>query len=283
MNLLIVGTGQGSWAMRGQQLAAALGARIAPSPAPADLEWADLCVLVKHAGPRYAALVHAAGVPLVWDAVDFWRQPAENGLTEGAARTRLRETLRVIKPALTIGATTRMARACGGAYLSHHCWQGLCPTPARERMQMVAYQGNASYLGRWRERLEQACARRGWTFVINPSDLREADLLIALRDGIWDGWMCREWKSGVKLVNAIAAGRPILRQDTAAAHDLCPAGTQIATTQDLSDALDEWTDCATRQAVVESSTAGSFAVESVAAVYRTLLDAVLAERQQVAS
>lgn len=131
MNVLMVGTGKGSWQMRGEQLGAALGARVTSAPSREDLHWSDVVVLIKRAALQWCRHVHAAGKPLVWDALDFWSQPAQNGLHDGAAITLLHQQIAAIRPTLVIGATDAMARACDGVYLPHQGWPGLAPTPAR--------------------------------------------------------------------------------------------------------------------------------------------------------
>jgi len=274
MNLLIVGGGKaGAWQMRGVQVGTALGARVCTNPTEADVRWADLVLLVKKSAPVWAPLVHQVGKPIVWDALDCWRQPADHGVTEAQAIALLHNQIRALKPILTIGATEAMAKACDGVYLPHHSWAGLTPTPARERVTTVGYEGNPLYLGRWRVALEQQCTARGWTFVVNPPDLRAMDLLVALREGAWDGWICRAWKSGVKLVNAIAAGRPVITQPGAAVAELWPAGSVIESVEELSSAFDAWTGVERRHAVVEASLqrAPQYTLASVAARYGQIL------------
>lgn len=273
MNLLIIGSGKGSWEMRGQQLGAALGARVTSTPSEADRRWADVVVLVKRAGLQWCQWVRQAGKPLVWDALDCWSQPAENRCHEAQARRLLMLQIATIQPTLTIGATEAMAEAAHGVYLPHHSWAGLVPTPARETVTTVAYQGNPQYLGAWHGALRRACADRGWTFTVNPVDVSGADILVAFRDGPWDGWMCRQWKSGVKAVNAIAAGRPLMTQPSAAVDELPVIGSLIEAPSDLGDAFEEWADYAARDAVVRfcRGAAPSFAVDAVADQYRHLL------------
>jgi hypothetical protein len=278
MNILVVGQGPkpvGSWIMRGIQLGAALGARVVQTPTPEDWRWASLAILVKNHALPLVAQAQAAGVPIIWDALDFWRQPAENRWTEAQARQGLAAALRVMRPVLTIGATRAQAEAAAGRYLVHHSRGGLVPTEARATVTTVGYDGSPSYLGRWHGWLASACHRRGWSFVMNPQDLAAMDLLVAFRDGVFDGWPCREWKSGVKLVNAIAAGRPILSQPSAAWAELTPMGSILSTVAELDAALDEWTPYPMRRAVVESSKtrAEMFHVEHVAADYRAIIGA----------
>jgi hypothetical protein len=166
----MVGNGKGSWEMRGQQLGVALGARVVNVPYESDLQWADLVVLVKKHALPYAEMVHRFNKPFVWDAFDFWGQPGENHVTDPQARALLMNRVAAIHPTLVIGATEAMAAACGGVYLPHQSWYGLVPQAASIDVKTVAYQGGAVYLGRWRKHLEDACAKRGWRFVVNPQD-----------------------------------------------------------------------------------------------------------------
>lgn len=274
MNVLMVGNGQGSWIMRGQQLGAAMGARVTTNPSDADWRWADLCVLVKMHGAKFAPAAHRYGVPIVWDALDFWRQPADNQSDEKRAKALLQAQITAIKPALVVCATQAMADACGGVYLPHHCWAGLESTPARVDVQTVAYEGNALYLGRWRHELEESCKARGWNFVINPPDLRQADIIVALRDGPWDGWICREWKSGVKVVNAIAAGRPVVSQMTAAFAELKPVGFRVDTIADLDVALASCALKSIRDLSASQVQARALNVQQAAARYQAILASV---------
>jgi len=291
MTLLIIGSGhglRGSWPIRGVQLGAALGARVTLDPTPADWDWLSVhhragtpaaVVLIKQAGAQYARQAQRWNLPIVWDALDFWSQPRENGLSEGEARARLARALEEIRPQLFIGATPAMAAAGEGVFLQHHAWAGLVPTDARAHVALVAYQGSPRYLGQWHDVLDRACHRRGWRFVINPPDLAAADLIVAFRDGPWDGWMCRQWKSGVKAVNALAAGRPFLSQACQGSEE--GIGSAVDSPADLEAAFDHWRDHAVRQAVVERARtlAPARTVEAVAAHFQ----AVLARAWQVAA
>lgn len=276
MNILIVGSGKGSWQMRAVQLGAALGARVTSQPIAEDWHWADLAVLVKKAGALFAAAAHQAGVPVVWDALDFWKQPAENRANETYANGLLQAQIAVIKPALAIGATQAMAEACGGVCLPHHSRIGLVPTPAREDFRVIGYDGNPAYLDRWGQAIDALCRRRGWTFVVNPADLSAVDALVALRGGQWDGWICRQWKSGVKAVNAICAGRPLIAQPSAAFDELQPDGSCVETFDEFEQALEMWTSYERRQSVVErcAQRAPSFTVEALAERYHGILAGV---------
>jgi len=272
MNVLILGLGAGSWDIRGRQLGGALGARVTADPTPDDIAWSDVIVLVKRAIAHFGDLARRSGRPVVWDVLDWWTQPAQNRLTAVEACTLVR---RAAWPGLAlVGATRAMADAIGGAYLPHHAWPGLTPAPARAHVRLVAYQGAPHYLGRWAAWVADACAARGWQFVVNPTDLREADLLVAFRDGPWDGWICREWKSGVKAVNAIAAGRPLISQDAAAIREIQPCGSLVETPEALGLAFDQWAcpEARTLVADVSRDRALAYTLPSVAAQYRTVLE-----------
>lgn len=273
MNLLFIGHGKGSWSIRGEQLGVALGARVTGTPTESDWQWAEVVVLVKRAGHAFAAMAHRRGLPVVWDALDFWRQPTDNARDERAAVELLTSHLADIRPTLTIGATDAMARASRGVYVPHHSWPGLTPSVPRQHVDVVAYEGNPQYLGAWRQALMDTCRRRGWRFDINPSDLGSVDIVVSFRDGIWDGWICRQWKSGVKIVNAIAAGRPVITQASAPFDELGHAGTVIESVDDLDDALDRWTPVSSRRDVFDQSLlrAREFTVAAVADRYRAIL------------
>lgn len=276
MNVLVVGGGGGSWTVRGQQLGQAIGARVVGAPSSGDLTWADLVILVKRAAFDWATRVRRMKKPIVWDALDFWEQPDENSVGEAGAKALLTQSVMSIRPVLVIGATESMAMTCGGVYLPHHCWPNLLPTPAREHVTTVGYQGKRKYLGRWYKPLLAACVDRGWRFALNPIDLRTCDLLVAFRDGRWDGWMCREWKSGVKLVNALAAGRPIITQDSAAFREIRPFGMAIEKPEELSDAFGMFASVKAREQAARNRTYEQYTIHAIAMNYRMLLQQTFA-------
>ena len=276
MNVLFVGAGKGSWEMRGLQLAEAVGGRAASTPTKADWAWAEVAVLVKRHGALHAAQARAAGVPIAWDVLDFWQQPSENHLGAHLHRQALADRVAGLAPAVVIGATRAQAEDAGplGAYVPHHSWAGLEPTPPRREIRVVAYQGSPAFLGNWLGVLSRACVARGWRFEVNPPDLSQADLLVALRDGAWDGWACRRWKSGVKLVNAVAAGRPVLAQATAAFAEIDPPGSTIETAAQAEAALDAWRHYDARVAAYDICVrmAPAYRLPEVAARFRRILD-----------
>lgn len=270
----MLGSGHGSWQVRGQQLGLAMGARVMHTPSAADLAWADIVVVVKRAIVDRAEQVHQAGKPLVWDALDFWQQPDQNHLSRTESEDLLRAWIGLYRPAVVVGATEAMATAAGGLYLPHHAWLSLSPHAIQADVRTVAYEGTKKYLGRWAQWIHTECDRRDWTFVINPPDLRVADLVVAFRDGPWDGWMCQEWKSGVKLVNAMRVGRPVVTQPSAAFRELSPIGSAVEDVTGLRMAFDQWAYRDERARATEQPRANALVLDQVAARYRLLLQAV---------
>jgi hypothetical protein len=271
VNLLIIPGGKESAQVRGLQLGHDLDARVSVKPSRGLIAWADTVVCVKRSLFEFGNLVRAIGKPLIWDAVDFWDQPEQNGLTETEAKALLHAHIEKYQPVLVVGATKSMADAAGGVYLPHHSRPGLSAGPVREKVQIVAYEGVPKYLGNWMHAIAGACMKRDWSFVINPKDLRDADIVVAFREGKYDGYMCREWKSGVKIVNAMAAGRPIITQDNAAFRELSPIGTTVTDHLELASAFDKYADQALRQSAVDQSRSEALTLERVAARYRRIL------------
>lgn len=276
--ILFVGCGKGSWQVRGVQLARALGGRCTGNPTSSDWRWADVIVLVKHAIVHFGAEARAVGVPIVWDVLDFWKQPEDNGRSEAelvAEVHRLRDTARV---SLLIGATEAMATAIGGVCLPHHSRPGLRPAPVRESVGVVAYEGTPKYLGAWKPALERECAARGWSFVVNPSSLTDADIVVALRDGKWDGEVCRRWKSGVKYVNALAAGRPVVTQVSSALMEIGAVSYAVDQVAEISGAIDHAVELRAAAYGEGVQRSDNYSLPVIAAQCRRLLQRVIRER-----
>lgn len=280
----MIGAGDGSWQMRGLQLGGALGARVTSQPTEADWDWASVIVLVKKAAVTFGPRAARSGRPVIWDALDFWRQPQENAWTEDQALAGLQDRIRQCRPTLVIGATDAQAQAAQGRCVPHHARVGLTAQPVRDRVAQVCYEGSERYLGAWRAPLERACADRGWRLVINPPNLAEADLIVAFRGGEWDGWMPRQWKSGVKIANALAAQRPLLTQPGAAASEYGVIGSVCDRIEDLESQLDYWTQLPMRQWAASACAArwAETTLGMAAARYREALASVLSPREAVA-
>lgn len=275
MHILLVGAdGRGSFEMRGRQLGHAIGARVTNRPSVRDFSWADVIVLVKRAAVVWGAQAKRARVPILWDVVDFWEQPEDNQKPIAELTTQVLSIAQRIGVTTLIGATEAMARDIGGVCLPHQCRTGLIPAAPRldpNREIIVAYEGRPKYLGPWRKQLEQACADLGYEFVINPPDLRDIDVVVALRGGHWDGEVCRRWKSGVKFANALVAGRPVLTQACAGFDDVKPLGIAITDVGELRAALQALEDRRRAAYDLGLSRADEFRLPTIARRYRDIL------------
>lgn len=275
--ILFVGSGKGSWQIRGKEMAAALSARAISSPAMEDMKRADVVVLVKRAIDQFGDMARESGLPVLWDCVDFWQQPEENQKPVAELVAQVKERQQRYGIRTLIGATRAMAQDIGGVYIPHHAKPGLVATPPRKRAKLVAYEGTPKYLGSWRQVLESACKARGLEFVINPRHLTDADALVALRGEQHDGEVCRRWKSGIKYVNALTAGRPVITQPSAGFEEINPEGVAIDRHELLGTALDaalQYRPEAERKAMFRL---GDFSVEAVAAQYRSVIHTALRE------
>lgn len=274
MNILMTGRGtSGSWSIRGVQLGRALGATVMPEAR--DVAPYDAVVLVKRPTPDLLQRLHAAEVPIVWDVVDAWPQPAGNEWDCGQCLAWLRETAALIRPAGTVAATLSMAYDCDmpGApvlALPHHARPGLRRNPIHAEVRTVGYEGGEQYIERWRPVIEAECRRRGWTFVTQPAELADVDIVLALRDST--GYAPREWKSGVKLANAQGSGTPVVCCREAGYLETQSGGEQWADTpEQLAAAFDALTPQAARIDAARKLLAATPHLHAIAETYRAWL------------
>lgn len=274
MKVLITGKGtSGSWKIRGEQLGAVLGARVAPLAPAGD---ADVVIGVKRLPDALLAAV--AGRPLVWDLVDAWPQPAGNDWSRGYCLRWLSQEVQRIQPAAFIAATERMAQdlqAFGRPvlWLPHHHRPQIERNPIRERLTLVGYEGGVDYIRPWQRAIESACKKIGALFVINPPALADVDVVLALRGST--GYAPRHWKSGVKLANAHGSGTPWIGGREAGYQETASGAEYWADTPaELEVALEWLRPRSNRQAVADRFLASAFSVETAAARLREFLCAL---------
>lgn len=216
MEILVTGRGTGgSWGIRGVQLGRAMGATVMPEAR--DLAAHDVAVLVKRYTPDLLARLQEArkreGLRIVWDIVDAWPQPRGNLWSREQCLAWLRAEVALIQPDGIVAATHEMRYDCKQfglptLTLPHHARPGLRRNPTHAEVRTVGYEGAEHYITRWRGHIEHECMRRGWRFEVQPAELADVDILVALRDDA--GYAPRRWKSGVKLANAQGSGTPIV-------------------------------------------------------------------------
>lgn len=233
VNVLITGRGTaGSWKIRGEQLAEAMGCEAMPMAVDHRLP-----VVVKRLRPELLDMLR--GRFWVWDIVDAWPQPAGNEWDRETAIGWLRGEIARLQPGAVVFATDAMMRDAefDGPCISlpHHAWAKYQPKPLREAGPLViGYEGGEQYLGRWLPVIKDECRRHGWRFQIG--NLQQCDVGLALRD--CSGYAPANWKSNVKLANLQALGIPAICSPEAGYRETaCGAEIFVSTEAELRDAL----------------------------------------------
>lgn len=199
----------GSWQIRGEQLGS-MGSVI---PHCTDPKGFDAAVVVKRVPEQVIHGFRDHGVPWVWDIVDAYPQPHCLSWTKSEAIAWVRKQVEQWNPSGIIWPNRKMMEDCDinlpQTVLYHHHRPGIRLNPIREEVKTVGYEGGP-YLGSFRGLLEEECSKRGWRFVINPSDITDLDIVVAFRDPT--GYVPFSWKSPVKLANAHGSGTPFIGQ-----------------------------------------------------------------------
>lgn len=277
MRILITGRGtSGSWKIRGEQLGAAIGATVMPEADLQTIAQHDVVVLVKRGSADLLQRIRAAGVPLVYDVVDAWPQPEGNSWGYRSCMTWLTSRIELLRPAAIVAATQAMAIDCRDfgvpvLRLQHHARPNQEANPVREHVRTVGYEGSVDHLGRWAAILRQECQRRGWRFVLNPQQLADLDVVVAMRER--HGYAAVRWKSGVKLSNAQATGTPFIGAPEAGYLEQAVGGCErwSWTEEGLSMALDELAPLHERQRISTLMRAAAPSLPAVAHTYLTWL------------
>lgn len=254
MKVLVTGSGtSGSWKIRGEQLGAAIGATVIPRASAADVQQCDVVVMVKRVLGGVVEAAQRFKKPLIYDIVDWWPQPEGNQWPISTAIRHTIARLNEVKPAAVIYPNKQMLDHIGfrGHVLYHHARLGLSRKEyIPKHVATVGYEGSEAYLsGYMRMVIEDQCRERGWCLEINPSNYLDLDIVVAFRDGHFNGPVPTAWKSNVKLVNAQAAGIAFVGglersyQETACVHDRLIENSALA----LREAFDELTHQEARQ------------------------------------
>ncbi len=277
MKLLFTGRGSsGSWTIRGEQIGAALGAKVVRMATVDVCRAADVIVVVKRIPDELLKAIRASGRPWVYDIVDAYPQPECSTWGEGESKAWLKEHLARLRPDFVIWPNARMQQdSVGGAVIYHHHRPEIKANPIRDRIETVGYEGSASYIERWRSSIEAECRSRGARFVVNPASLSDVDVVLALRGKDRDGYPQRHWKSQVKLANAHGSGTPFIGAPEAGyVETACGAEYWATTPGDLSVALDWMESKSTRQEVSARFLKSAFSIDHAAERYRDVLCAL---------
>lgn len=271
-SVLITGKGTGgSWQVRGEQLAVAMGAKALPRAT--RFNGADVLVCVKRVRDDTLDAIRTSRKPWIWDAVDAWPQQqgnAGNLWTRDEAVKWLRAEIERLKPNAIVFPTRAMLDDSGfegpAIVLPHHAWPKYArPNPVREKVATIGYEGGAQYLGDWIGILESECVRRGWRFAVN-GDLRECDIGVALRHQT--GYPPMHWKSNCKLANLQALGLPAVCSPERGYIEF-GAGVEFYVTSrvDLAKAFDTLADVDVRKHIAARMASAAPRIEQVAGEY----------------
>lgn len=256
------------------QLGREIGSAVVPNAL--DVAPYDLAVLVKRPTASLLQRLHRANVRIVWDVVDAWTQPAGNAWNKERCLDWLEDMFTMIKPAGIVAATKAMAEDCRRfgvpvLALPHHARPGMRLNPIRDQVKVVGYEGGEQYIARWRPFIETECRRRGWRFVMQPPEIADVDIVLALRDST--GYAPTAWKSGVKAMNAKGSGTPCVLNREAGYFESATGGERWADSiQELSLAFDSLTTQSERRCAAEKLRSGALSLEAAARTYKTWLE-----------
>jgi hypothetical protein len=274
MRILVTGRGtSGSWAIRGEQLGAAIGAHVERNAA--KLAGYDAAILVKRPVADLLRRLHIARVPIIYDIVDSWPQPVGNEWERNECMAWLRQQVATIKPRALVCSTNVQANDCAEfglpiLALPHHARPNQVVNPIRDNVERVGYEGAEHYLGYWRGLIDAECKRRGWRFVINPpgneAALASVDIAVAFRAP--RGYAARRWKSAVKLANAQGSGTPCV-VDGESSHLETSSGGEIFAddARELSAAFDLLAPVSARRMIGDTLRNHTVRLEAIAAEY----------------
>jgi len=269
MHVLMTGRGtSGSWRIRGLQLGGEMGATVLPNAL--DVAPYDVAVLVKRPTTELLQRFRRPGTKVIWDVVDSWPQPSGNEWNKQRCLDWLEEQIIMIRPDGIVAATKAMAEDCERfglpvLALPHHARPGLRMNPIRP-LKVVGYEGGEQYLGRWLPIIKRLCAARGLQFVVNPAELAEVDLVLALRDCA--GYAPRQWKSNVKLANAQGSRTPVICNREAGYLETASGAEKWADDEaELAAAFDALECTSTRLEAAKTLRAAAPSIDSVAATY----------------
>jgi hypothetical protein len=272
MHILMTGRGtSGSWQIRAQQIGKAIGARVVPQASDADCRWADVIVVVKRIPPDLLQRIRRSGRPWVYDIVDAYPQPECGTWDRERSIEWLADTENNLSPHRVIYPNAQMredANSDGWPVFYHHYRPGIRRNQIRNRINRIGYEGSPTYIKGWMPAIEKQCQRFGAEFIVNPENLADVDVILALRDAQHFGYPQRMWKSNVKLANAQGSGTPVICNREAGYLETASGAEQWADDEaELTAAFDALEPTSTRLEAAKTLRAAAPSIDSVAATY----------------
>lgn len=282
MNILVTGSGSsGSWAIRGEQLGRAIGAKVVPMATPADVSWADVVILVKRPIQQVVDAARKLRKPIVYDVVDAYPQPHGNTWERDDCMRWLSVALKAVSPAFVIGATEAMSSDIASLgwrthHLYHHGRPGIQINPIRERLRVFGYEGGGQYFGQWSSMIAIYCSKHAATLRVcdgRESVIHEFDVALGLRD--FHGYAAKHWKSNVKLANAQASGTPFIGCGERGYTETSSGAEYFVSDYASFCTAAEWLkEQSGRKSASEKMLAKAYSLEQCAKDYRRILSAV---------
>lgn len=278
MKLLFTGNGRsGSWKIRGEQIGQALDASIKPYANCFEMRRADIVFVVKRITEQMA--MDLRGLNWVWDIVDAYPQPECTKWGRDKSISWARKEIDRLKPRAIIWPNRRMKDDVGfdGAsiVIEHHHRPNIKINPIREKIRSVGYEGSPRYITGWEEFIQVECKRRGWSYVVNPENLADVDVVLALRGAKWNAYAVNNWKSNVKLANAHGSCTPFIgapEQGYLETSSGCEYWAEDKV--QLSEAFDRLESQSARQQIADRFLECSIPIEKPLKKYRELIGAL---------
>lgn len=275
MKVLFTGSGtSGSFQIRARQLGAAMGAQVIPMATAEDCRRADVIVAVKRVPPQLLNALRESRRPWFWDVVDAYPQPECSTWNKDESLAWFRKRAAELSPHGFIWPNLRMQQDIGmeGLVLYHHHRPRIKVNPIRPVLAAVGYEGSPDYLRGWMPAIEAECSRIGARFVLNPLDLADLDVVLALRDKAHSGYPQLHWKSQVKLANAQGSGTPFIGMPEDSYMETRSGAEYWATSQqELGRALDWLASESARDQIQERFLRAAFTVEAAASQLKDYL------------
>lgn len=211
----------GTWTIRGEQIASARANwKATLDPSSADLKEFDVFCVVKHPVQSIINDLRRKNKTIVYDVLDSWAQPADGLRYTNLPQVKayFAEKWRALGIPYFIFPNRTMKVHLGElipycTYIYHHYWPQQKVNTVRSYARIVAYEGNANYLGEWETHLTRICEELGLQFVVNPPTWEDVDIAVAVRGGEHDSFLANQYKSNVKLANCYGAGVPAVAGD----------------------------------------------------------------------
>jgi len=229
-----------SWRIRGLDLVRLRPEwRAVPLPDRAQIELADVVVVVKYTRDEVVETARALGKPVLWDFTDVYGQVSEPAdfarLVDDRRLFRIAALLLDSLPAdaVIVGSET-MGRdlAAAGArtfVIPHHFWPGQkMRTEVSEKMTDAVYDGEKAFLSHAFIDMLRSTGRKvgleRLNFTYNTPLASRGDVAVSERAPSAMRWLHLRWKPSAKPVNALAAGLPIVIAPEAGALEILQSG-----------------------------------------------------------